>query len=97
MNARSPDQERLVEELTKRVSELEAQVKSLLNDKDLLRPQWEYHNFWHVNLRQLENGDIQKMLNDMGQNGWEVVCCSVLHPQGAQSSTFYTLKRRKFI
>lgn len=96
MSQRTLDPELTIEQLNIRVSELEAQVKSLLVDKDLLRPQWEYTSMWHINNTNLLDGTVQKMLNDLGKQGWEVVSCSVVHSGGSQPNTFYTLKRRKF-
>lgn len=94
---RELDKDQTIEDLQKRVSELETQVKSLLNDKDLLRPQWEYTNINDVNYKNVKDGTLTKMLNDFGQQGWEICSSSVVHEGDGHPSTTIFLKRRKFI
>ena len=94
---RELDKDQTIEDLQKRVSELETQVKFLLNDKDLLRPQWEYTNIYNVYYNNVINYSTLKQLNGFGEEGWEICSSSVVHDAAGNGSTIILLKRRKFV
>lgn len=94
---REIDKDQMLEDLQKRVSELETQVKSLLNDKELLRPQWEYTNVWDVNYTNVKDGSLMKLLGECGKQGWEICSSNVVYDSAGVPNTMILLKRIKFV
>lgn len=93
MSNRVPDKDSMILGLQKKVSELQAHVKSLQEDKAALLPQWEYCAMYGINLCSDEN---VSQINALGNAGWELVASSSNHTDmaGKVTSVLWFKKRK---
>lgn len=93
MSNRVPDRDSMIFDLQKKVSELQAHVKALQEDKEVLLPQWEYCAVYG---KSLSSDEHVSQINALGNAGWELVASSSSHTDVAGNFTnVLWFKKRK--